>query len=94
MYSASRKLTTFCFIFAVINVVGLIMLALLALGANLPFHILFTFGIYAITTTLVVLLITIAVRNFTQDAELEAESTSIQIKKLSDRIADLEKIVK
>ena len=94
MYSTSRKLTTFCFIFAVINIVGLVMLTLLAIGANLPFHILFTFAIYAITTTLITLLITIAVRNFTQDAELEAESTSIQIKKLTDRVAELEKIVK
>ena len=92
MYSTARRLSVFCFIFAVINIVGLIMLGLLAMGnTGIPFYILFTAAMYIITTTLILLLSTLAIRSFVQDAEIDAESSAIQVKKLTDRIAELEK---
>lgn len=90
MYSTARKLSTFCSILSVINITGLIMLGLLALNADLPFYLIFTLSIYAITTTVMALLLTLAVRNFVQDADLDSENTSMRIKKINDRLNNLE----
>ena len=90
MYSTARKLSTFCAILCALNITGLVMLGLLSFNANLPFYLFFTCCIYAVSTTSIALFLTLAVRSFVQDANLDSENTSIRIKKLNDRIHLLE----
>lgn len=90
MYSTARKLSTFCAILSALNILGLVMLGLLSVTADLPFYLLFTCCIYAVSTTAIAFLLTLSVRSFVQDANLDSENTSIRIKKLSDRIHELE----
>ena len=94
MFSTARKLGALCFILAVANIVGLIMVTMYFIGQGLGFSWMFAWLMYLITVTVMALLLTISVRSFVQDAELESSSTSIQIKNLKDRIAELEHIVK
>lgn len=94
MFSTSRKLGAICFILAVVNIVGLVMLTLYFIGLNMSFATLFTCLLYVITCTTIGLLLTISVRSFVQDAELESSSTSAQISKLKERIEELEKLAK
>lgn len=93
MYSTARKLSTFCAILSALNIAGLVMLGLLSINADLPFYLFFTCCIYAVSTTAIAFLLTLAVRNMVQDANLDSEAISVRIKKLNDRIAELEKIL-
>lgn len=92
MYSTARKLSTVCAIFSAFNITGLVMLAILSM--NLPksvsFGVFFTCAIYAISTTVIAFLLTLAVRSFVQDANLDSENTAMRLKNLTDRVNVLE----
>ncbi len=94
MFSTARKLGALCFILAVANILGLIMVTIYFIDQGLGFGWMFAWMMYLITITVIGLLLTISIRSFVQDAELESNSTSIQIKNLKERITDLERIVK
>ena len=91
MYTTARKLSTACAIFAAFNILGLILLGLLALNFEGSFGVLFTCCLYAISTTAIAFLLTVAVRSMVQDANLDSENTSMRIKKLDERIKELER---
>ena len=94
MFSSARKLAAFSFILAVVNIVGLIMVTMYFVGQRMPFHWMFAWLMYLISITVIGLLLTVSIRSFLQDSELESTSTSMQIKKLKERIEELEKVVK
>ena len=94
MFSTPRKLAALSFILAVVNIVGLIMVTMYFVGQRMAFHWMFAWLMYLISITIIGVLLTVSIRSFVQDSELESTSTSAQIKKLKDRIEDLEKVVK
>ena len=97
MFSTSRKLSAISFIFSVANVIALIMVSLYFIQVDpevLDFHWKFAWIMFLICNTAIGLLLTIALRSFVQDSELEANSTTIHMKKLSSRIEELEKKLK
>ena len=91
MFSTARKLGALSVILSVINVIGLIMVALYFIGQRMEFHWLFAWLMYLISITVLGVLLTVSIRSFVQDCELESNSTAIQIKKLKERIEELEK---
>ena len=91
MYSTARTMSTFCAILSALNIVGLALLGLLSINANLPFYLFFTCCIYAVSTTAIAFLLTLAVRSMVQDANLDSENTSMRIKKLDERVKELER---
>ena len=94
MFSTARKLGVICCILAAFNIVGLVMLTMLFAGAGLSFTWIFSLLLYLITITTIGLLLTFGIRSMSQDSEMEVEATSIQIKKLKDRVEELEKKLK
>ena len=94
MYSTARRLSALCFILSVVSIVGLVMVCMYFIFLNLEFQWFFALMMFLIATTGINLFLTIAMRNLVQDMEFDYDSNARQIKKLSDRIADLEKILK
>ena len=94
MYSTARILSALCIILSVISIVGLIMVCLYFLYLGLEFHWFFALMMFLIAITAICLFLTVAMRNMLQDMEMDYDSNARQIKKLSERIADLEKIMK
>jgi len=94
MYSTARKLAGLCLILSVASIVGLVMVTMYFVYLNLEFHWFFALMMFLIAITAICLLVTIALRNLLQDLEMDYDSNSRQLKKLSDRIAELEKILK
>ena len=90
MFSTPRKLGVLCFILAVTNIVGLIMVTMCLIGQGVGFSVLFSWLLYLVTLTVIGLLLTISVRSFVQDSEFESSGTYAQIKKLKERIEELE----
>lgn len=94
MYSTARKLSVLSFILSVVSIVGLIMVCMYFSFLRIEFHWFFALMMFLIAITAMCLFLTISVRNMLQDMELDFESNANQIKKLSDRVADLEKRLK
>lgn len=90
MFSTARKLGVTCCILAAINIAGLAMVTLLLIGQGLPFSWIFAILMYLISITVIGLLLTLGIRSIVQDLELESESTALQIKKLKERMDELE----
>ena len=94
MFSTARKLSALSFILVVANIVGLIMVAMYFVSLRMDFHWMFACLMYLITMTVIALCLTISIRTFVQDSELESSSNATQIRKLKERIEELERHVK
>lgn len=94
MFSTARKLGALSFILAVINIAGLVMVTLYFISQGLAFHWLFAWLMYLISITVIGVLLTVAIRTFVQDSELESNSNVLQLKKLKERIDELERNLK
>ena len=94
MYSTARKLAAVSFILSVISIIGLIMVCMYFSFLNLEFQWFFALMMFLISITGICLFLTISIRNMLQDMEFDYDSNASQLKKLSDRIADLEKRLK
>ena len=94
MFSTARKLSALSFILAVVNIVGLVMVAMYFIGQGMEFHWMFAWMMYLISITVIGLLLTVSIRSFVQDSELESNSNALQIKKLKERIDELERKLK
>jgi len=90
MYSTARKLAALSLILSVVSIVGLLMVCIYFVFLELEFHWFFSLLMFLIPITAICLLLTVSIRNMVQDMELDYESNIGQIKKLSDRLADLE----
>lgn len=94
MYSTARKLAGLSLILSVVSIVGLVMVCMYFSFLRLEFHWFFALMMFLIAITGIGLFLTISIRNMLQDLEFEYDSNARQLKKLSDRITDLEKILK
>ena len=94
MYSAARKLAGLCLVLSVVSIVGLVMVSMYFTYLRLEFQWFFALMMFLIASTGINLFLTISMRNLLQDLELDSESNARQLKKLSDRITDLEKLLK
>ena len=94
MFSTARKLSALSFILAVINIVGLAMVTMYFIGQGMEFHWFFAWLMYLVSISVIGVLLTVGIRSFVQDSELESNSTALQIKKLKERIEDLERKLK
>lgn len=92
MYSNARKLTTISFILSVISIVGLIMVSLVFFYLpSLGFSEIFSLMMFTISLTFIGLLLTVSVRSIIQDMQMDYDSNAAMIKKLSERIDELER---
>ena len=90
MYSVARKLSAISIILAAINIVGAILTALYIKGENIGFTNYISVMIYLIASTGLTLFLAAAIRSILQDLEIEVSNHNGSIKKLSDRIKELE----
>jgi len=94
MFSTARKLSALSFILAVVNIVGLVMVTMYFIGQGLAFHWMFAWLMYLVSITVIGLLLTVSIRSFVQDSELESNSNAMQMKKMKERIEELERKLK
>ena len=94
MHSTARRLSVICFILSCISILGLIMLTLCFIYWGLAFEHIFTLMMYLIAMTVISLCLTISLRSLLQELEFDYDSNALQVKKLSDRISELERRVK
>jgi hypothetical protein len=94
MYSTARKLAGLSMILSVVSILGLIMVSMYFSYLRLEFHWFFALMMFLIAITGICLFLTISIRNMLQDLEMDYDSNARQLKKLSDRITELEKILK
>ena len=94
MYSTARKLAGLSLIFSVVSIIGLVMVCMYFSFLRLEFQWFFALMMFLISITGIGLFLTISIRNMLQDMEFNYDSNASQLKKLSDRIADLEKRLK
>ena len=94
MYSTARKLAGLSLILSVVSIVGLVMVCMFFTFLNLEFQWFFTLMMFLISITGICLFLTISIRNMLQDMEFDYDSNASQLKKLSERITDLEKRLK
>ena len=94
MYSTARKLAGLSLILSVVSIVGLVMVCMYFSFLKLEFQWFFALMMFLISITGICLFVTISIRSMLQDMEFDYDSNASQLKKLSDRIADLEKRLK
>ena len=94
MYSAARKLSVLCIVLVAVNIAGAILTALYLKGENVGFTNYISLMMYLITSTALTLFLSVAVRSMVQDMEIEVSNHNHSIKKLTDRIKELENKVK
>ena len=91
MYSTARKLAGLSLIFSVVSIVALVMVCMYFSFLRIEFQWFFALMMFLIAISGIGLFLTIALRSMLQDMEFEYDSNARQLKKLSDRIAELEK---
>ena len=94
MYSTARKLAGLSLILSVASIVGLVMVCMYFSFLRLEFHWFFALMMFLIAITGIGLFLTISIRSMLQDMEMDYDSNARQLKKLSDRITELEKLLK
>ena len=94
MYSTARKLSVLAIILVAVNIVGAILTTLYLKGENVGFTNYISLMIYLVTSTALGLTLSVALRNILQDLEVEVGNHNHSIKKLTDRIKELENKVK
>ena len=94
MYTTAKRLSIFCFILAVINIAFTLFYLLLLKQQMLNFTEMFIRCCYLGSSTLVLILLTIATRSICSDLEMEYDSRSRQIKGMEDHIKELESKIK
>ena len=90
MFTTARKLSLFCFIFAVINMVATALFFLYFARCDLGFSMIFTCITYLITSTLMFMFLAVSIRTICQDHEYEYEDTEEKIRKLEKKVYELE----
>ena len=92
MYSTARKLSVLCIILVAVNIVGTILTALVLFDSRLmlSFSNQISLLMCIIPTTALTLVLSVALRNIIADLEIEVSNHNSSIKKLSERIKELE----
>ena len=91
MYSTARKLAGLSLILSVVSIVALVMICMYFSFLRIEFQWFFSLMMFLIAITGICLFLTISLCSMLQDMEFEYDSNARQLKKLSDRIRELEK---
>lgn len=94
MYSTARKLSLICMILVIFNVLGAVLTGLFLSTQRISFGEFFGMLLYLIPSTVLALLISLALRSLLQDLDIEISDRNNKIKTLTDRIAALENKMK
>ena len=94
MYSAARKLSVFCIIVVIFNVLGAILTSLFLATQAISFGEYFAIILFIAPTTILTVLLSLGMRSLLQDLDIEVSDRNTKIKTLSDRITTLENKVK
>lgn len=90
MHSTTKGLSVISIILSVINALGTTMFFFYFSAEDLGFAMTFTCSIYLITSTVVSLILSVALFNLCKDLNFESEAKATQANKLSKRIKELE----
>ena len=91
MHNTLRNTSLFCLLLSIFNAVGAGLLFFFVGSENLGFTFEFSIIIYLVSGTLVLLLISIALRNLAQELELQEDFTMNEIARLKKSVETLEK---
>ena len=94
MYTTAKTLSVLTVILSIVNVVGAALTALLLLSEHLNFTQFISAMIYLVSATAISLFLTFAIRSMLQDLEIEVNNHNHNVKKLTDRITELENKLK
>ena len=94
MYTTAKTLSVLTVIMAIINVVGTALTTLLLLSEHLNFTQFISAMIYLVSATAISIFLTFAIRSMLQDLEIEVNNHNHNVKKLSERIKELENKLK
>ena len=90
MYSTAKTLSVLSVIIVVINILGAALTTLFLLSEHLNFTQFISVMTYLVSSTAVSLFLTMALRSILQDLEIEVNNHNHNVKKLSERIKELE----
>jgi len=92
MYSTARKLSVLCIILVAVNIVGTILSVLVLFDHRLmlSFTNQISLLMCIIPTTALTLFLSMALRNIISDLEIEVSNHNSSVKKLSERVKELE----
>ena len=90
MYSTAKKMATAGAIICVLNIIGGILLIMVAVYLEVSFTIRFALIMYVITMTISPLLLTLGLRSLCQDLDYEYESNAKKLKEITTDIANLQ----
>ena len=94
MYTTAKTLSVLTVIMAIINVVGTALTTLLLLSEHLNFTQFISAMIYLVSATAISIFLTFAIRSMLQDLEIEVNNHNHNVKKLTERIKELENKLK
>ena len=94
MYTTAKTLSILTVILAIINVVGTALTTLYLLTEHLNFTQFISVMIYLVSATAISLFLTFALRSTLQDMEIEVNNHNHNVKKLTERIKELEAKIK
>ena len=94
MYSTVKTISIFSVILVSLNIIGAIMTTLFLMSEHLNFSQFFSIMTYLVTTTVVSVLLTAALRCLLQDLEIAANNENLRFKRMNERITELESRLK
>ena len=94
MYTTAKTLSVISIILVFINIAGTALTTLFLVSERLDFTQFISLMIYLISATAISLFMAFALRSILQDLEIEVSNHNHNVKKLSDRIKELEIKVK
>ena len=92
MYSTARKLSVLCIILVAVNIVGTFLTALVLFDNRLMLSFTHQISIMMcmIPTTATSLFLSVALRNIVSDLEIEVSNHNSSVKKLAERVKELD----
>lgn len=91
MHNSLRNISLFCLLLSIFHAVGTGLLFFFIASENLGFTFEFSIIVYLISGTLILLLVSIALRSLAQDLELQEDFTMSEIAQLKKTVESLEK---
>ena len=94
MYSTARKLSVLCIIVVIFNVLGALLTSLYLSTLPISFGEYLGIMLLIVPTTILTVLISLALRSLVQDLDIEISDRNKKIRDLIDRIASMENKMK
>ena len=90
MYSSAQRLSTISAIGCAVNVVGLLMYWLMSGSLMLNFALSLGITMFMLSSTLIFLLLTVAMRSLCQDLESEYENSNMKFREINKKLKEIE----